>query len=175
MQDPRNLDIKVLENGKVTTNDPSMNRILDQVQEDGKTLGMFVPAITFIDNPDQKVYMIVMKAYDWNDPYNEANDWHVKVGRQPTYEFLRSLIVNEEIDPNRSFIIGGELTEATETNRESIEFNSPPITVFRFMKVMAETEKVIETTGFDINEYSIEEIGGESRKEDISLLEFINE
>ena len=52
------------------------------------------------------------------------------------------MIISGAINPNESFILSGS---------QPIE---EALTVFRFMKIMADQNKILEVTDFDIDEYS---------------------
>ena len=83
--------------------DEDLMRIIQQVEEEnGATLAMAIPAVTFDDDPDEKIYILLLTTYD--SEYN-SRDWSVSKGRQNTYNYLKGLIKDEIIDPNLSFII----------------------------------------------------------------------
>ena len=89
--------------------------------------------------------------------------WEIKIGRQATYDYLKELVKYEAIDPNTSFIIGGNIINSDvivdNINKEknNINFNDvSPITVFRFLKVMRENNKILDGDDiFKINDFNV--------------------
>lgn len=111
------------------------------------------PAITMVgDDPNKKVYLILSTEPENEDGTGSMTQWFISIGRQVTYEYLRDLISANAIDPTTSFILSGHI---------DLE---KAITVYRFMKSMVEQGKVLETTGFDIDEDGVVE-------EDFTILE----
>lgn len=149
--DKYNLQTSFDSQGRIQTSDEDLNRIIRAVEADtGAIMGAVVPAVTFDDNPDEKVYLLLMTLYGEYD----TKDWQIKVGRQTTYDFLRDLVKNEVIDPNESFVLSGSDEYDPQFNKDNAKFEGKPITVFRFLKVMYESHKVLdENSDFDINEF----------------------
>ena len=111
-------------------------------------------SITIEDDPFEKRYLLLLSLYPecTDSHYDSYRDWSIKIGRQPTYDFLKGLIVGEIIDPNTSFIIAGNI--AKKGAIENFKPDSSPITVFRFMKVMVESYKVLnDNDTFCIDDY----------------------
>ena len=146
--------------------DEDLMRIIQQVEEENNaSLAMAIPAVTFEDDPDEKIYILLLTTYDTND---SARDWSVSRGRQNTYNYLKGLIKDEIIDPNLSFIIACD-TDTTNPMKPNAVPNSKPITVFRFMKVMLDGMKVLDDMdGFDINDFNpSEQMGDKTILEEI--------
>jgi len=151
-----NLDIWTNESGQFVTNDERLNDALRRMEQTtGKRLAILMPAVTFDEEPvdvESKVYLLLLTVYpvSVSDYYNEdridieqnTKEWSVSIGRQNTYEYLRNMIISGAINPNESFILSGS---------QPIE---EALTVFRFMKIMADQNKILEVTDFDIDEYS---------------------
>lgn len=137
----RNLQVNTDSEGRIQTSDEELNAIIRAVEEEsGAKLGVAVPAITFFgDDPDSKVYLLLLLT---NDEDGEDRDWAVMIGRQNTYNYLKNLIEAEAIDPNTSFILSG--------NQKCED----AITIFRFMKICIENTKVLDDSGFDINDWA---------------------
>lgn len=145
--------------------------ILRQLINSNEANGVnMTPAVEFDDNPDDKVYLVLLSFYNTHDENNDyEQSWGIKIGRQSTYEFLKELVRNESIDPNMSFIIAAQREANDEYNGEDnvIFVDSKPITVFRFLKVMYETRKVLDNgIDFDIDEYNVDDMNG-----DITILD----
>lgn len=110
----------------------------------------FTNAVTFGDNPDEKPYLILLSMYpdDTGITSDSYKDWSVKIGRQSTYDYLKEMVKNELVDPSTSFIIAG----TDEDNTFKPESNI--ITIARFLKVMKESNKVLDSEeDFDVDDY----------------------
>lgn len=155
MNDKFNFQTSYDSQGHIQTTDEELNRIIRAVESDtGATLGAVIPAVTFDDAPDEKVYLLLLSVFPSGEEDEVLRDWQIKIGRQTTYDYLRMLVKNEAIDPNESFIIAGseEFDEAFSKSNAKLE--GKPITVYRFLKVMFEGRKVLDDGGdFDIDEY----------------------
>ena len=117
----------------------------DQQNADNNNEQLLIPAVTISPEPievESKPYLLLLSVYPVNGEEQNSRDWTVSIGRQDTYEYLRNMIVSGAIDPNDSFILSGP---------QPIE---DALTVFRFMKIMIDQDKIVEVTGFDINDYS---------------------
>ena len=50
--------------GRLQTTDEELNRIIRAVEVDtGATIGAVVPAVTFEDAPDEKIYLLLLSVY----------------------------------------------------------------------------------------------------------------
>ena len=140
------------ENGRVVAQDPELNKILQEVQDESGPLGAVVPAVTFIQDGEDKVYIALLSQYEKDESF-----WFTMTGRQKFYDTLVQLIKAGEVDPNQSFVIAGDLFEDSVTKKSNMKINNMmPITVYRFMKTMKDSKKIIESDdhiGFDIDEY----------------------
>ena len=59
--------------------DEDLMRIIKQVEEENNaTLAMAIPAVTFEDDPDEKIYILLLTTYDSEV---NARDWSVSKGR----------------------------------------------------------------------------------------------
>lgn len=141
--------------GRLQTTDEELNRIIRAVEVDtGATIGAVVPAVTFEDAPDEKIYLLLLSVYPSAKEDETTRDWQIKIGRQETYDYLKGLVKDEAIDPNESFIIAGSEEYDEAFNKSNARLEGRPITVFRFLKVMLDSKKVLDDqTDFDINEY----------------------
>ena len=144
-----------------------LTQLINANEENGVNM---TPAVEFDDNPDDKVYLVLLSYYNTHDESSDyEQSWGIKIGRQATYEFLKELVRNESIDPNMSFIIAAQRESSDEYNDgDNVIFvDSKPVTVFRFLKVMYETRRVLDNgIDFDINEYNVDDMNG-----DITILD----
>ena len=144
-----------------------LTQLINANEENGVNM---TPAVEFDDNPDDKVYMVLLSYYNTHDESSDyEQSWGIKIGRQATYEFLKELVRNESIDPNMSFIIAAQRESSDEYNDgDNVIFvDSKPVTVFRFLKVMHDTRRVLDNgTDFDIDEYNVDDMNG-----DITILD----
>lgn len=153
------------ENGRAVSSDPELNKVLQEVQDESGPLGAVIPAVAFEEDPDgeNKVYIALASMYE-----KDTTFWFTMTGRQAFYRALVSLVKAEEIDPNESFVIAGDKTEDPVTGKSNVKINDmTPITVFRFLKSMRDSNKVIDAdTDFDIDEYA-----DTSENGDLTILE----
>lgn len=149
-----NINFQYDAQGRLITNDDLLNKIIRGVEQDsGAVLAAAVPAVTFDDLPDEKIYLILLTLYPEEDE-ETVRDWQIKIGRQETYDFLKDLVKNEAIDPNTSFILSGADAFDVQFNKPNVELSGKPITVYRFLKVMSDDHRVLDdTSDFDIDEY----------------------
>lgn len=109
------------------------------------------PGIVFVDGraktPNERQYLVLLTG-DYKDNDNqEYRDFEWIVGRQRLYDYLRDLILSEDdviIDIHKSLIIA-----------ETVTINDY-VSVYVFMKAVKNI--VIDDTGFDIEEYNIEDV-----------------
>lgn len=113
-----------------------------------------MPGIVYTDgrkkNPNEKMYLVLLKGDYIDNEVAEYRDYEWIVGRQNLYEYLRDHITNEGddcfiIDIHKSLIIS-----------ESVNILDS-ISVYEFMKSFKDI--VNDDTGFDIEEYNIEGVG----------------
>ena len=65
---------------------------------------------------------------------------------------MKELILNDSVDPNTSFVVVGSMKQIPD-RKDDVALDSKPITVFRFMKIMADEKRVLESGDFNIDEY----------------------
>lgn len=111
------------------------------------------PAISFYNSLGKKVsspdviepeelrYLILLVS---GEDSEENRTFEVIQGRIDAYEYIKSLIISESIDPINSFIMSN-LTPLDEA-----------VTIFEFMKYMKESGKITDNSNFDIADYVVE-------------------
>lgn len=164
-----NLNPEFDQSGRLTTDDEELNRIIRAVEaESGSLLAAAIPAVTFGDDPDEKVYLLLLTMYEdiseseKSLPDYTYKEWCIKTGRQNTYDYLKDLLKHEAIDPNESFIIVGS-GDTDQVGNDSVSFESKAITIFRFMKIMFDEHRVLDDgEGFDIDEWNPLSIYGQA-------------
>jgi len=140
--------------GRIITSDTDLNKIIRAVENEKGKMAVMMPAVTFDEDPDEKVYLVLLKIYVEDNFDDNLKDWQIKTGRQTTYDYLKDLVKHEIIDPNESFVIAGTSEFEEVISKDNITFESKPITVFRFLKVMYDNHKVLDSDeDFDINEF----------------------
>ena len=95
------------------------------------------------DTEPEKTYLVLIDATDIESE-EQYQEWRFIEGRQKAYDYIKGRIENHYItvDVHKSLIIVN-----------SVKINEG-ISVYSFMKVMKETEKVIDYTSFDIEDYN---------------------
>lgn len=103
------------------------------------------------DTEPEKVYLILIEGKDPED--KEFRDWELKEGRQAAYDYIKNYILSEYtvIDIHESrIIVSSEKVKVTDG-----------ISIYEFMKVMKEKDKVIDYSSFDIEDYVNGDVEGE--------------
>lgn len=104
-----------------------------------------IPGVTY-DTEPEKTYLILFEGeYVDGDDSMPLKDWAFIIGRQKAYDYIKDLITNEyaNIDVIESKII---------VDSDHVKI-SDHISIYEFMKEMKESEKVIDYTSFDIEDY----------------------
>ena len=104
------------------------------------------------DTEPEKLYLILIEGTENDNEGKDFRDWEIVEGRQDAYDYIKNYLESEfvSIDVYKSkIIVSSEKVKVTDG-----------ITIYEFMKVMKEKEKVIDYSSFDIDEYigeSVEE------------------
>lgn len=95
------------------------------------------------DTEPEKVYLILIDGVD--DEEKPMRDWQFKEGRQEAYDYIKNLLMSQHaiIDVQESRII---------VSSEKVKV-SDGISIYEFMKAMKESDKVIDYSSFDIDDY----------------------
>lgn len=106
------------------------------------------------DTEPEKKYLVLIEATDIESE-EQYQEWRFIEGRQNAYDYIKRRIENHylSVDVHKSLIIV-----------DSVKINEG-ISIYSFMKVMKESEKVIDYTSFDIedyNDYDPEETEGDN-------------
>ena len=109
------------------------------------------------DTEPEKTYLILLDGYEEvNAGDNIAKpfrDWQMKEGRQAAYDYIKDMVKSEYviIDVHKSrIIVSSEIVKVTDG-----------ISIYEFMKIMKDKEKVIDYTSFDIEDYADGDVEGE--------------
>lgn len=100
------------------------------------------------DTEPEKLYLILIEGSENDNEGKDFRDWEIVEGRQAAYDYIKNYLESDfvSIDVYKSkIIVSSEKVKVTDG-----------ITIYEFMKVMKEKEKVIDYSSFDIDEY----IGG---------------
>ena len=137
-------DFEELRKMKSIVDDENYN---DEEDEDELPQNQMREAITFVgEDPTTKVYLLLLTLYEETiddgeyDDLSIVKEWYTVIGRQKTYDSLKVLIENHGIDVHRSFVLSGETAP------------EKAISVYRFMKICLESNKVRDRSGFDIDD-----------------------
>lgn len=138
-------DFEELRKMKSIVDDENYN---DEEDEDELPQNQIREAITFVgEDPTTKVYLLLLTLYEETidddgeyDDLSIVKEWYTIIGRQKTYDSLKVLIENHGIDVHRSFVLSGETAP------------EKAISVYRFMKICLESNKVRDRSGFDIDD-----------------------
>ena len=99
-----------------------------------------------------KLYLVLFEFYPPEDDESDEGEtmsWRYCRGTQTAYNFIRETIIERElantpVNFNNSFIV-------VESVKRTI---AAPLPIYDFMKEMIEKDKVIEDTGFNIDDYT---------------------
>ena len=81
-----NVETSFDEYGRIQTSDEDLNQIIRAVEQDtGALMGTVIPAVTFDDAPDEKVYLILLSVY----PVNGEETGKSRLVDKPLTIFLR--------------------------------------------------------------------------------------
>lgn len=98
------------------------------------------------DTEPEKIYLILLDGEEVSNEATPFRDWQMKEGRQAAYDYIKNMIENEyvNIDIHESKIIVSD-------NNVKI---TDGISIYEFMKVMKDSDKVIDYSEFDIEDYN---------------------
>ena len=109
------------------------------------------------DSEPEKIYLILLDGtepeYGHDDVAKPFRDWQIKEGRQAAYDYIKSMLENQYVEINvheSRIIVSSEKVKVTDG-----------ISIYEFMKVMKEQDKVIDYTSFDIEDYNDGDVEGE--------------
>ena len=97
------------------------------------------------ETEEEKTYLILMDGIENDSNETRFRDWEIVVGRQSAYDYIKNLLESEYVLINifeSKIIVNSEKVKVTDG-----------ISVYKFMKMMKEQDKVIDYTSFDIDEY----------------------
>ena len=105
------------------------------------------------DTEPEKAYLILIEGYETDNDGKKFRDWDIVEGRQEAYDYIKSMITSDyvSIDIMESkIIVSSEKVKVTDG-----------ISIYEFMKAMKESDKVIDYTSFDIEDYVDNDVEGE--------------
>ena len=108
-----------------------------------------VRGVSYDTEPD-KIYLVLI---DGESECQKFRDWEILEGRQKAYDYIMNLLKSNyaEIDIHESrIIVSSEKVKVTDG-----------ISIYEFMKVMKEKDKVIDYSSFDIEDYVNGDVEGE--------------
>ena len=105
------------------------------------------------DTEPEKVYLILIDGEEVDNNSTPFRDWQFKEGRQEAYDYIKSMIESEFINVNvfeSKIIVSSDKVKITDG-----------ISIYEFMKAMKNSDKVIDYTSFDIEDYTNGDAEGE--------------
>ena len=109
------------------------------------------------DSEPEKIYLILLEGnepvYGHDDVAKPFRDWQMKEGRQEAYDYIKEMLENKYVEiyvHTSKIIVSSEKVKVTDG-----------ISIYEFMKVMKEQDKVIDYTSFDIEDYNNGDVEGE--------------
>ena len=105
------------------------------------------------DTEPEKTYLILLDGEECDNEARPYRDWQMKEGRQAAYDYIKDMLKNEYVNINvhtSRIIVSSEKVKVTDG-----------ISIYEFMKVMKENDKVIDYTSFDIEDYNNGDVEGE--------------
>lgn len=99
------------------------------------------------DTEPEKTYLILIDGEEKDEELGNKpfRDWEFKEGRQKAYDYIKDMLEGDFvlIDVYKSkVIVGSEKIKITDG-----------ISIYEFMKVMKEKDKVVDYSSFDIEDY----------------------
>lgn len=105
-----------------------------------------VRGVTYDDEPE-KIYLILIDGESRNDDNSgeQYRDWEIVEGRQAAYDYIKGILESEYVivDIKKSKII---------VSSDKVKITDG-ISIYHFMKKMKDSDKVIDYTSFDIEDY----------------------
>ena len=105
------------------------------------------------DTEPEKLYLILIDGEEVDNEGRRFRDWEIVEGRQAAYDYIKNILQSDyvSVDVNESKII---------VSSEKVKITDG-ISIYEFMKVMKEKDKVIDYTSFDIEDYVNGDVEGE--------------
>lgn len=105
------------------------------------------------DTEPEKLYLILIDGEEVDNEGRRFRDWEIVEGRQAAYDYIKNILQSDyvSVDVNESKII---------VSSEKVKITDG-ISIYEFMKVMKEQDKVIDYTSFDIEDYMNGDVEGE--------------
>lgn len=109
---------------------------------------------------DDIIYLILFVYSSKSENEEDIRDWQFKIGRQNTYDFIRSILLNggegadEILNVDESIIYAENPSLPAEKNKLKL---SNGISLYQFMKDSYALNKIVDEGGFDIEEYHFED------------------
>lgn len=108
------------------------------------------------DTEPEKTYLILIEGEEvHDDPTSEPQkirDWEIVTGRQSAYDYIKNMIKS-------GYIIVDTIKSKIIVDSEKVKV-SDGITIYEFMKLMKEADKVIDYDSFDIEDYYTGDLEG---------------
>ena len=97
------------------------------------------------DSEPEKIYLILIDGVESDNEGKPYRDWELVTGRQAAYDYIKTMLENEYV------IVNVEESKII-VNSENVKITDG-VSIYAFMKNMKETDKIIDYTSFDIEDY----------------------
>lgn len=97
------------------------------------------------DTEPEKIYLILIDGVENDNEAKPYRDWELVTGRQAAYDYIKTMLENEYV------IVNVEESKII-VNSENVKITDG-VSIYAFMKNMKETDKIIDYTSFDIEDY----------------------
>lgn len=107
---------------------------------------------------EEILYLLLLKYVSSKDNEEDVNEWKFVHGRQEVYGYIKNILVNEEENGKDSMILNIDESLIYADNPDIPDDKnklrlSNGINIYKFMKDCVIRNKVVDDSGFDIEEF----------------------
>ena len=104
-----------------------------------------IRGITYDKEEPEKTYLVLIDGEERDTDGKQYRDWELIEGRQNAYDYIKNIIESE-------YVIVNVMKSKIIVNADKVKVTDG-ITIYEFMKVMKEKDKIIDYSSFDIEDY----------------------